>query len=169
MVVTNTVSHCPAGRVGSITPMSTVSGTSSADTINLTGSKVAATINLNGNTASEHSGLTAPTLKFIGTPDTVTLGTGASTIDYTLAPSGGIETIFNFTPGLDQLDINLNGAANKVLHAANTTYNGQNAIALYSSANPDYGVVLANVSSGLKAAALMASHVTFGGGVAVIT
>lgn len=147
----------------------TISGTTSGDTLNLTGSNVAATINLNGDTASEHSGLTAPTLKFIGTPDTITLGSGPSTIDYTLAPAGGIETIFNFTLGLDQLDINLNGAASKVLHAVNTIYDGQNAIALYSSADPSHGVVLADVSSGLKAATLLASHVTVSGGIAVIT
>jgi hypothetical protein len=146
----------------------TISGTTSADTINLTGSKVAATINLNGDTASARSGLTAPTLKFVGTPDTINLGSGASTIDYTLAPSGGIETIFNFTLGLDQLDINLNGAGKSALHAANTVYNGQNAITLYSSADPTHGIVLADLSSGMKASTLMASHVTFGGGMAVI-
>jgi hypothetical protein len=144
----------------------TVTGTTSADTINLTGSKVAATINLNGDTASARNGLTSPTLKFIGTPDTVTLGAGTSTINYTLSSAGGIETIFNFMPGLDHLDINLNGAANKVLHAADTTYNGQHAISLYSSADSTHGVVLANTT--MQAATLMASHVTFGGGMAVI-
>jgi len=146
-----------------------VSGTTSADTINLSGSNVAATIYLNGDTASARGGLTASTLKFIGAPDSVTLGSGASTIDYTLAPSGGIETITNFTLGLDHLDINLNGASNSVLHAANTTYDGQHAIALYSSADPSHGIVLADVSSGLKATTLLSSHVTYSGGVAVIT
>ena len=171
--VSDTASHVttalPALNADTKLTALTVSGTTSSNTINLTGSKVAATINLNGDSASARSGLTAPTLKFIGTPDTVTLGTGASTINYTLAPSGGIETIFNFTPGLDHLDINLNGAANKVLHAADTTYNGQHAISLYSSADPSHGVVLADLSSGLKAATLMSSHVTFSGGIAVIT
>ena len=146
----------------------TVSGTTSANTIDLTGSKVATTVNLDGDTASARSGLTAPTLKFIGTPDTITLGAGASTVDYTLAPRGGIETIFNFTPGLDQLDINLNGAANKVLHAADTIYDGQHAIALYRGPDPSHGVVLADMSSGMNAAMLLASHVTFSGGVALI-
>jgi hypothetical protein len=108
-------------------------------------------------------------MKFIGTPDAITLGAGASTIDYTLAPSGGIETILNFQLGLDHLDLNLNGGANSVLQAANTTYDGQKAISLYSSADPTHGVVLADVSGGLKAATLLASHATFSGGVAVIT
>jgi hypothetical protein len=147
----------------------TISGTASADTLNLTGSKVTATINLDGDTAHASAGLTAPTMKFIGTPDAITLGAGASTIDYTLAPSGGIETILNFQLGLDHLDLNLNGGANSVLQAANTTYDGQKAISLYSSADPTHGVVLADVSGGLKAATLLASHATFSGGVAVIT
>jgi hypothetical protein len=147
----------------------TISGTASADTLNLTGSKAAATINLGGDTAKVSAGLTSPSLKFIGTPDTVTLGTGAATINYSLAPGSGIEVISNFQPGLDDLNIMLNGAANSALHAANTTYNGQHSIALYSSADPTHGVVLANVSSSLTASKLMASHVTFGGGVAVIS
>jgi hypothetical protein len=145
----------------------TISGTASGDTLNLTGSKVAATIYLNGDTASASGGLTAPTLRFIGTPDSITLGSGASTIDYTVAPSGGIETIFNFQLGLDALDINLNSTSG-VLQAANTTYNGQKAISLFSSADPSHGIVLANVGNSLKAATL-ASHVTVSGGIAVIT
>jgi hypothetical protein len=170
--VSDTASHVtaalPALNADSKLTALTISGTTSADTINLTGSQVAATINLNGDSASARSGLTAPTLRFIGTPDTITLGTGAATINYKLAPSGGVETIFNFTLGLDQLDLNLNGAGKSVLHAADTTYNGQHAISLYSGADPSHGVVLADVNSGLKAATLMSSHVTFSGGMAVI-
>jgi hypothetical protein len=147
----------------------TVSGTASADTLNLTGSNVAATINLGGDPASARGGLTAFSLRFLGSPDSVTLGSAASTINYTLAPSSGVETIFNFRLGLDDLAINLNGASNSVLRAANTNYGGQHAIALYSSSDPSHGVVLADLSSGLKAATLMSSHVTFSGGMAVIT
>jgi len=145
----------------------TITGTASGDTLNLTGSKVAATIYLNGDTASASGGLAVPTLRFMGTPDAITLGSGASTIDYTMAPSGGIETIFNFQLGLDALDINLNSTTGG-LEAANTTYNGQKAISIFSSADPSHGIVLADVSSSLKAATL-ASHVTVSGGIAVIT
>ncbi len=147
----------------------TVSGTTSANTLNLTGSDVAATINLNGNTASVSAGLTAPSLTFIGTPDAITLGTGASTIDYTLASSSGIETIANFQYGLDLLDISLNGAASSLLKAANTKLNGQNAISIYSSADPTHGVVLAGVSSSMTAANLLTSHLVFSNGNALIS
>ena len=171
--VSDTASHItaalPSLNADSKLTALTISGTTSGDTINLTGSKVAATINLNGDSASARSGLNAPTLRFISTPDSITLGTGAATINYKLAPSSGIETIFNFTLGLDHLDINLNGASNRALHAADTTYNGQHAISLYSSADPNHGVVLANVGNSLQAATLMSSHVTFSGGMAVIS
>lgn len=171
--VSDTAANITAARSslnedGKLTAL-TISGTSSGDTLNLTGSTVAATINLGGDTARVSAGLTSPSLKFIGTPDTISLGFGAAVIDYTLTPASGIEVISNFQPGLDDLNIMLNGAANSALHAANTTYNGEHAIALYSSANTTQGVVLADVSSSLTAAKLMASQVTFSGGVAVIT
>ena len=146
----------------------TVSGTASGDTLVLTGLKAAAAINLNGDTASATAGLAAPSLAFIGTPDAITLGTGTGTIDYTLQPASGIETIANFQYGLDQLNIALNGAANSVLQAYNTSYNGQKAIALASSADPTHGVVLTNVSSGMTAG-LLSNHLTFSGGHALIT
>ena len=145
----------------------TVSGTASADTLTMTGFGISATINMNGDTASVSNGLVAPILTFIGTPDAITLGTGASTINYALQYSSGIETIANFQYGLDQLNINLNGAANSILQVDNTSYNGQKAIGLYSSADPTHGVVLTNVGSGMTAA-LLANHLTFSGGHAVI-
>jgi hypothetical protein len=146
----------------------TITGTTSGDTLNLTGSKVATTINMDGDTASVSAGLSAPSLTFTGTPDAITLGTGASAIDYTMASSGGIETIANFQYGLDLLDISLNGAASSVLHAANTKVSGQNAISIYSSAAPTHGVVLLDVSGSMTAANLIASHLTFSNGNALI-
>jgi len=147
----------------------TVSGTTTADTLTLTGSKAAATINLNGDTASVSAGLSAASLSFIGTPDAITLGTGAAIIDFTLQPAGGIETIANFQYGHDQLVINLSGAANSVLMAANTTVAGSHAISIYSSANPTHGVVLLGMSSTLTASNLLSAHTTFSGGQAVIS
>ncbi len=147
----------------------TVSGTTAADTLTLIGSKAAATINLNGDTASVSAGLSAASLSFIGTPDAITLGTGAAIIDFTLQPAGGIETIANFQYGHDQLVINLSGAANSVLMAANTTVAGSHAISIYSSANPTHGVVLLGMSSTLTASNLLSAHTTFSGGQAVIS
>ncbi|MDR3471158.1 MAG: C2 family cysteine protease [Devosia sp.] len=146
----------------------TISGTTAANTLNLTGSKVAATINLDGDTASVSAGLSAPSLTFIGTPDAITLGTGACTIDVTLTSNSGIETIANYQYGLDQLDINLSGALSSVLKAANTTLNGQNAIAIYSSANPTHGIVLTGVSPTMTASNLLTSHLVFSNGNALI-
>jgi hypothetical protein len=139
-----------------------IGGTASGDTMILTGSKAAAMINLNGDNAS--ACLTATSLTFTGSPDAVTLGTGASIIDYTLQPSSGVETIANFHFGLDKLDINLNGAANSVLEAVNATCNGS-AIMLCSTADQTHGVVLTGVGN---AASLSASHLTFSGGHALI-
>ena len=147
----------------------TVAGTAGGDVLNLSGFSIPATINLNGDTASASSGLNAASLTFISTPDAVTLGTGAASIQFTLQPAGGIETIANFQYGLDQLTLNLNGADSTVLTAYDTTINGVHAIALASSADLTHGVVLTGLSSGLTAANLMTSHVTLSGGQATIT
>jgi len=143
-----------------------IGGTTSGDTVLLTGSGAAATINLNGDTASmAASSLTLPKLTFIGTPDAITLGTGASVIDYTLQSSSGVETIANFQFGLDHLDINLNSGT---LQAADATCNGQSAITLCGSADKTHGVVLTNVG-GMTAGAMTASHITVSAGHALIT
>ena len=71
----------------------TEGGTSGSDIANLTGLDKPATINLGGDTASVSGGLQSTALSFIGTPDAITLGSGASTIQYALQPSSGIETI----------------------------------------------------------------------------
>jgi len=147
----------------------TITGTTSGDTLNLSGSSVAATINMGGDNAAVSAGLSAPSLTFMGTPDAVTLGAGAAAIDYTLASTGGIETIANFQYGLDLLDISLNGAANSMLQVANTQVNGQNAISIYSSAAPTHGVVLLNVGSTMTASNLISNHLTFSNGNALIT
>ena len=148
----------------------TVVGTTSADVLNLAGSRVAATINLNGDVANVSAGLGASSLTFTGSPDAITLGSGASVINYTIQSGDGIETIANFKYGLDQLDISLNGGATSILKAADTRYDGRdNAISLYSGADPAHGVVLINVGSGMTAANLLANHLAFSGGVAIIT
>ena len=150
-----------------------VSGTTTGDTLVLTGSRFAAAIDLKGDSASASGGLTAPGLTFIGAVDSITLGSGAlgsgaTTISYALQPAGGIETIANFQYGRDQLAINLTGAANSALRAADTTVNGVHAISLYSSADLAHGIVLLGMSSSLTAANLLSSHTTFGNGQALV-
>ena len=107
----------------------------------------------------------------MGAPDVITLGTSAAIIQYALQPSSGIETIANFHYGLDQMNIDLLGAASSVLRATNTSVNGTSAISIYSSADPTHGVVLTSGGSSnfTTAADLLANHVTFVGGHALIS
>ncbi len=146
----------------------TATGTSGGDTLNLAGLTVAATVGLGGDTASVSAGLSAPSLTFIGTPDAVTLGTGATTINYNFGPGDGIETIASFQFGLDHLMLGLNGAATSALHIANTTVGGAHALSVYTSADPTHGVILLGMSTSTTAASVLASHVTFSNGTAMI-
>ena len=136
--------------------------------VDLTGQSQAATINLGPNTASAAAGLTAPSLTFIGIPDAITLGTGASIVEYALQAASGIETIANFVLGTGMLNIDLLGAANSALRAYATTVGGVPAIALASSGDAAHGIVLLNMAEGQTAANLLAFHTTFSGGHAMI-
>ena len=138
-------------------------------TVNLTGQSQATTINLGADTASASAGLSAPSLTFIGIPDAITLGTGASIVEYALQAPSGIETVANFLLGTDLLNIDLVGAANGTLRAFDTTVGGNHAISIASSADLTHGVVLLNVSAGLTASNLLSSHTTFSGGHALIS
>jgi T5SS/PEP-CTERM-associated repeat protein len=146
-----------------------VTSTGADNTLNLAAQTQATTINLGGNTASVSAGLNAPSLAFIGSPDAITLGSSADTIEYALAPSSGIETIAGFILGHDELNIDLMGAAGSTLQLYNTTVGGVHAIAIASSADPTHGLVLLNLPTGDTAADLLASHVTFSGGHALIS
>ena len=86
-----------------------------------------------------------------------------------MAPSSGIETIANFVPAKDELNIDFQGAASSSLQAYNTSVGGVSAIALASSADLAHGVVLLNLPGGLTAAELLGSHTTFSGGHALIS
>jgi hypothetical protein len=144
--------------------------TGPGDTVDLTGHTQATTINLGENdTASASGGLNAPSLNFVGTPDAITLGSGADIVEYALTPGSGIETIANFSFGQDMLNIDLNSAAPGSLQAYDTTIGGLPAIAFASTADPAHGVVLTGVSASLTAADLLSSHTTFSGGHALIT
>jgi hypothetical protein len=146
----------------------TVAGTAGGDTVNLTGNNKPVTINLGADTAIVASGLSAPTLTFIGAPDSVILGGGAATVDYALQASSGIETITGFQFGLDKLDINLEGIATGSLRAYDTSVSGQHAVALAAAGNLSQGVVLVGLSASITAATLLSGHVTFSSGHALI-
>jgi hypothetical protein len=146
-----------------------VTGSGGATDLNLVGVVFPATISMGSNTASVSAGLGTPTPTFTGTPDTIELGSGPSTINYALQPGSGIEVISNFAYGLDTLNINLESASSSVLETFDTTLNGKAAIEITSSADPTHGVILAGVTQNMSAANLLSSHVSFTGGYAVIT
>jgi hypothetical protein len=99
-------------------------------TLDLTAQTQNTTINLGPNTASASSGLNALSLNFIGTPDAILLGGSQDTIEYRLESASGIETVSNFVFGLDELNVDLVGAANSSLQAFDTTVVGAHAIAI---------------------------------------
>jgi hypothetical protein len=151
---------------GKLTSIS-VTGTTGGDTLNLTGNNAPVTVNLGGDTAKASSGLSAPSLTFIGTPDSITLGGGNAIVAYALQPSSGVETITGFLFGSDTLDINLEGIARSSLRAYDTSLNGQHAVALAAVGNPSQGMVLVGLSPSITAATLL-SDMKFAGGHALI-
>ena len=170
------VSAAPVSAAAALQANSHVSkisftGTSSGDSLPLAGAAMPVTINLGGDTAAVSAGLSSSSLTFTNVPDAITLGSGASTIQYALQSSSGIETIANFRYGLDQLNLDLLGAASPILKASNTSLNGTSAISIYSSADPKHGVVLISggTSNFTTAADLLANHLTFVGGHALIS
>jgi len=139
------------------------------DTPDMTGQTQAATINLGSDTAQAAEGLNAPALSFIGTPDVITLGSAADTVEYALSASSGVEAIAGFAYGTDEPNIDLAGAASATLQAYDTTVDGVAAIAIASSADPSHGIVLLDMTDGQTAANLLATHTTFSGGHAIVT
>ena len=122
------------------------------------------------NTASASSGLSAPALSFIGTPEAVTLNPTGAEVVYTLQPYSGVDLITGFTYGIDILRIDMVGAANGILQAFDTSVGGVHAIALASGTDLAHGVVLLNMTgTGETAANLLASHTTFSLGRAYIS
>lgn len=146
-----------------------VSGTSGSDTLNLIGLSKGAIVNLGGNTASVSAGLSAPSLTFINQPDQLTMGSGATTVLFALQAGSGVEEISKFQYGLDQLDIDLRGAAATVLKSQDTTVGGAHAISIYSSADPTHGIILLGITSGQTAANMLSSHTSYSAGHAIIT
>ena len=145
-----------------------VNGTTGADIVDFTGTSVPLAIDLKHNTAFVSAGLAAPTIAFIGAPDSITLGTGTATISYLLAPTSGIETIANFQYGLDLLAIDMNGVSPLTIRATDTTIAGVHAISFYNQADPGHGILLTGMPSSLTASDLLANHLTIGATTATI-
>jgi len=137
--------------------------------VNLSAQTQNTTINLGADSASAIGGLNASSLSFNGTPYAITLGSDPDIVEYGLAPSSGIETITNFVLGQDELNIDLQGAADSTLQFYNTTVDGLHAVSIASGADPAHGLVLLNKPAGDTAAVLQTSHTTFMGGHALIS
>ena len=152
--VTDSVANVDAGLPGLISDSKltsvTVNGTTGADALTLTGLKVAATINMDGDAdsatvsgfATTGPGVGKATSLDLGSGyDTIALGSGKATIDFSLgATSGGVESISAFNSAHDLLSIALNGGS-----LEQTLVNGGDWIS--SSADLTHGVFLAGVTS----------------------
>ncbi len=165
--VSDSVADVDAGLSGLISDSKlaslAVNGTSGADTLTLVGLKVAATINMGGDSdsaavtgfASTGTGTGTATGLTFGSSgyDAITLGSGATTIDYALGASGGVESIADFSAAHDLLSISLGGATLEQTLVGGGDW-------LSSSASLNHGVYLAGVTTVQK--------VTTAGGVATV-
>ena len=131
------------------------------------GTPPAATV---GRTAvSAAAGLNTPSLSFLGSPSIAFLNGEAPVFEATLSPPEGIEEIALFQYGMNELWIDLQGAASSALVAFDTTVEGQHAIALANAADTAHGLVLTGMAADQTAADLMTNHLRFtGDGHAVI-
>jgi hypothetical protein len=128
----------------------TAAGTSGADTLNLSGLGKAATIDMGGDT--DTASLRSGSLNLGSGYDSVTLGSGPSTIAYSFS-GGGVESIANFHSAFDLLSISLAGGS-----LEQTLVNGGDWIS--SSIHSGEGVFLANVAT--------TQHVTQSRGIATL-
>jgi hypothetical protein len=96
---------------------------------------------------------------FIGTPGTITMGGTVTTASVAIRPAAGIEEIAGFTYRSD-----LSGT----LEAFDTTIGTLHAVAITGSNDPTHGIVLTGMPAVDTAVNLMSSHLTIGGGTAII-
>jgi hypothetical protein len=89
---------------------------------------VTGTSGFGSDTAWASTGLTAPSLSFIGTSDAIAHNGAANPIQYDPQADSGVETIANAGQGLGQLDIGLPTAASSVLDAETTSAGAANPI-----------------------------------------
>lgn len=150
---------------GFVTPTQTALGVS---TLTLTHTSPATLVQLTSNVAYDASGLANGTITLNGVPGTLFLTSATAEIEITLQPSNGIEVISGYQYGLDELNIDLKGAASSVLTVGSGTYNGHAAITLYSSADPTHGVILVGYGTTVTSASVLANDTNFIGGHALI-
>ena len=136
---------------------------------NLSTASQVTTVDLATNSASVTAGLNTGAISITGTPDTVMLGSIAATVEFSLTSTSGIETIAGFQYTLDDLNIDLMGAAKSALTASDITLGAQHGIAIYAGTDTHHGIVLTGLNSGLTAADLLTNHYNDVGGHAIIS
>ncbi len=130
-----------------------VQGTGSADTIDASSLAHVTDISLGLNGATMSYSASAVTVT--GATDSVTLGSTASTVEYTAL--SGTEVITGFQFGIDVLNMSLNAFTLADLHVDDVTVNGVNALAVTFQGHNDTGVLLMN--TGMSASTVLADHV----------
>ena len=110
-------------------------------------------------------GLSSPSLSFAGLPNVMFV---TDELPIMSANLSGVEEIAQFAYGVNALMIDLQGAPNGSLVAFDSSVNGQHAIALANSADMTHGIVLTGLPAGDTAADLIAHHLTFSGGTAMV-
>ena len=139
-------------------PVLYIQGTNGADTVDASSFAYVTDISLDSNTATMSfvSGVGTTT----NAPDTVTLGSAASTVEYTVG--SGVEVINGFQLGTDLLNMAMGSDVNNFTATDITMLNGVSttAIALTGS-NASEGVILVN--PGVSAAMLLNNDVSIAG------
>ena len=117
---------------------------------------------------SATGGLNGHTLTFMGAPALAILNEEAPIFEASLNPSAGIEIIAGFEYGIYELRIDLAGASPEAFSAFDTTMDGGHAIALANRADLSHGLVLTGLPATATAADLLAHHVSFSPGHAIV-
>jgi hypothetical protein len=155
--VADTVANIENGLPGLVSDSKltsvTATGTSGADTLNLSGLTANATINMGGN--SDAASLSGTTLNLGSGYDSVILGSGPSTINYSFS-GGGVEEVANFGAS-DLLSISLaGGTLNQQICS------GGDWITATGRKNSGDGVFLAGVTTEFKTPSASNGIVTLG-------
>ncbi len=120
------------------------------------------------NAGSATGGVNASALTFAGAPGLAILDEEAPIFEASLSPASGIEQIAGFEYGIYELRIDLAGAAPSAFAAFDTTVDGQHAIALANAADLKHGLILTGMPAQDTAADLVAHHLHFTDGHAIV-
>ena len=113
-------------------------------------------------------GLNAPSLTLTGSPTLAFMTDDVPILHVSLHPAQGIEQVALFSFGAHLLKIDLDGVDPSAFLAFDTSISGHHAIALADRNDPTHGIVLMDMPANNTAADLMAHHLTFRDGMAIV-